>query len=198
MSDKIEKLIKQYLEDSSGRVSGRREDLNYPSSADLNRYLQDELEGPELERMLVFLRGSVEGQALVTRARRLMESESGWENEKVAPESLSRAKSLMRGPSQSTQCPHCGKSITPFKRSLGPQKWTNLAWFLLALGGFLLSFVFRHYFIQFLVVTVLAGVKAIVEMRATRTQILIYKALTEDTAHGHSRLHEVKNRDGGI
>ena len=190
MPDKIEQLIKQYLESSSGALSGQRENVNYPGITDLYRYLNDELAGGELERMLAFLRDNEEGQTLVRNARRLMQSEGGWENETIHPDDLRRARSLMSGPSKNALCPHCGKPITAVKKPLSAQRWTNLAWLTLAVGAFALSFVFRRTFMQFLVVTVLAGVKGLVEMRATKTQILIYKALSEEHDSQQHRLHQ--------
>ena len=163
--------------------------MNYPTSSDLYQYLNDELSGAELERMLIYLRDNAEGQALVSRARRLMKSEGGWENEKPEVLSIDRARSLMPDHTQKARCPHCGKPITPFKRPLGSQRWMNLAWMLVALASFALSFVFRRYFMQFLAVTVLAGVQGLVELRATKTQILIYKALQKEDSgkiHQHS------------
>ena len=194
MADKMEQLIKQYLETSSQAVSGKREEVAYPSSSELYRYLNDELAGAELERMLAFLRHDEEGQILVKNARRLMQSKGGWETEPVPSAELHRAKSLMKAPSKSALCPHCGKPITAFKKPLSAQRWLNLAWMALALGAFALSFVFRRYFMQFLALTVLAGVKALLEMRATKTQILIYKALSEDDDSQQHRLHQHSSR----
>ena len=189
MPDKIDELIKQYLESSAGSTTGKRGNVNYPTSSDLYQYLNDELTGAELERMLVFLKTSPEAQALVIRARRLMKRDGGWENEKVASRDIDRARSLMGGGSKKAACPHCGKPITAFKKPLNSQKWTNLAWVLAAAASFALSFVFRRYFMQFLVVTVLAGVKALVELRATKTQILIYKSLSNEDK-SQQRLHQ--------
>ena len=194
MADNIEQLLKQYLERSAGAVSERRENVNYPDTGDLYRYLNDELTGTELERMLAFLRDNEEGQTLVKNARRLMQSDGGWENENLDPKDIHRAGSLMSGTSQSALCPHCGKPVTSFKKPLSAQRWANLAWLALALAAFALSFIFRRYFMQFLVVTVLAGVKALVELRATKTQILIYKALSDEQDSHQQRLHQHSSR----
>ena len=168
--------------------------MNYPTSVDLYRYLSDELEGPELEQMLGFLRHNEEGQELVVRARELMASEGDWMKESVPSDMVAQAKALMAPKNRSAACPHCGKPITPFKKPLSSQKWMNLVWLTLALGSLALSFVFHRYFIQFLVVTSLAGMKAIVEMRATKTQILIYKALNDAEGSDHHRLHQHSSR----
>ena len=91
---------------------------------------------------------------------------------------VERAKALMTG-RPGAACPHCGKPITPFKRPLQNQRLWNALWLLLAAGSFALSFVFRGYFIQWIALAVLFGVKWIVDQKAAKTQVLIYKALQE-------------------
>ena len=195
MADKIELLIKKYLEGQAKQLTGRRENVNYPSSLDLYHYLNEELEGAELERMLGFLKNNEEGQELVIRAREIMQDQDEWEKETVSPDMVKKAKALMSSNTKnSVPCPHCGKPITPFKKPPSSQKWTNFAWLVLAIGSLALSFVFHHYFIQFLVVTALAGMKYIVEMRASKTQILIYKALTGEHGPEQHRLHQHSSR----
>ena len=189
-SDKLEQWIEDYLE---SRPGGQRQNPNAPSSWDLYRYLNDELEGAELERVLAFLKDNAEGQDLVTRARELMQSEGGWENEAVPSESVKKVKALMRG-GKKTSCPHCGGPITPFKKPLKAQAWAVAGWLILATAAFVLSFFVRRYFMQFLAAAVLAGVKAIVELRAAKTQILIYKALSDTTGGTEHRLHHHSTR----
>ena len=99
------------------------------------------------------------------------------EERKEPPRSaVERAKALMPG-RPGAACPHCGKAITPFKRPLQNQRLWNALWLGLAAGSFALSFVFPRYFIQWVALSVLFGVKWIVDQRAARAQILIYKAL---------------------
>ncbi len=78
-------------------------------------------------------------------------------------------------------CPHCGKKITSFKKPLSRQYLWNALWLVTAAAGLGLSFVFKRYFLQFLVVSLLAGFKWIVDQKAMKTQILIYKALKEES-----------------
>ena len=125
---------------------------------------------------------------------------SGVTNEKVPTALLNRVKKFkLQGPGP--LCPHCGKPITSFKKPLAGQRLWNIAWASSAALSFLLSFLFHRYFFQFVALTVLFGVKWIVDQRATKTQILIYKALQEEAAPS-SRLEkyeeEIKNRDAGI
>jgi hypothetical protein len=77
------------------------------------------------------------------------------------------------------KCPHCGRGITPFKKPVKAQMYWNLLWLIFALVSFSLSFLFKAVFIQFLVLTVIFSLKLMVNQRAMRTQLLIYKALKE-------------------
>ena len=189
MVDKIEALIKKYLENKVNPTGGTREDADYPTPLDLYRYVHQQLIGSEFERMLSFLRHNKDGQELVLRAREIMQDDEEWKKESVRPELIQDAKALMGKKTKEVHCPHCGKKITPFKTPPLSQKWRNLAWLFLAVASLGMSFIFRRYFIQCLVVTTLAGVKCIVEMRATKTQILIYKALSDQDPSEQHRLH---------
>ena len=194
MTDKLEQWLQRYLESRPGSSGTEGGGEDYPSAPELYRYLNDELQGTSLERMLDFLKGNPEGQRLVLRARELMQNDGEWEKETVSPETVSGAKSLMGVSGRSLACPHCGKRVTPFKKPLKEQRAVAALFGALALASFGLSFVFRHYFMQFLAVTVLAGIKAIVEMRAVKTQILIYKALSDTPEGREHRLHEHSSR----
>ena len=88
------------------------------------------------------------------------------------------------------QCPYCRKPITPFKRPLKTQNLINLLWLALSAVSFLCSFVARGYFFQCLALALFFGIKWAVDQKATKTQILIYKALKDDeTATHHRDLH---------
>lgn len=190
--DKIDALIKDYLKRRS--VPGRRESPAYPDAGVLYAYLADELKGGELERFVELLKNDAETQSLVSRARELFEASGGWEGEKVPSELVQRAQGLMKPKGPSGSCPHCGKPITPFKKPLSAQRWIGAAWLLLAAAAFGLSFVFRFYFMQCLAVALLAGIKGVLEMRAMKTQILIYKALSDDAGSEQGRLHRHSSR----
>ena len=193
MTDKLEQWLQRYLESRPGsfRAAGGED---YPSALELYRYLNDELQGTSLERMLDFLKGNPEGQRLVLRARELMQDNSGWEKENVPTALLGQAKSLTGASGRSLVCPHCGKRVTPFKKPLKEQTAVAACFGALALGSLGLSFIFHHIYMQFLAVSVLAGIKAIVEMRVAKTQILIYKALSDGSGDREHRLHEHSSR----
>ena len=98
---------------------------------------------------------------------------------KVPQHALRGAKNLM-GAQRSVACPHCGKAITPFKKPVSAQALWNGLWLLGMVVSFSLSFVFPRFFLQFLAAALLFGVKWIVDQKATRPQILIYKALLKE------------------
>lgn len=185
--DKIELLLNKYLRDKSLLTGGQARGA-VPDAEDFALYCQDRLEGEALERMRGYLVANRWAQDMVLEMRRLTDEEL---LEKEIPGGLAeKAKRLVKGPAQSAPCPHCGKPITPFRRPITRQKWINLFWLLLMIGSFALSFVFRRYFMQFLVVTVLTGFRWIVEMRASKTQIMIYRALSDDSGSERHRLHQ--------
>ena len=106
---------------------------------------------------------------------------------------VQKAKDLVPGKrSGSVRCPHCGEAITPFKKP--PSSDWNLLWAVAGALAFGLSFVFPDYFYQCLTVTALCGVKWIVERRAKKTQILVYKALSEGEGTGQGGLHRHTSR----
>ena len=112
------------------------------------------------------------------------------ETRPVPPGLVQKAKDLMGASSPSAACPHCGKPITPFKKPPRAQKW-NALWLGTAVLAFALSFVFPLYFMQFLAAALFCGFKWAIERRALKTQILIYKALSETE---HHRLHQHSSR----
>jgi hypothetical protein len=192
MMDNVELLLKKYLRERNSSASGRGSSGDVPEMEDFVLYCQDRLEGAALERVQRCLVANRWAQELVLEAKRLMEEK--LPDQKVPSDLVENAKALMKDPARTAPCPHCGKSITPFKRSAKTQKWTNLLWLLLMAGSFALSFIFRKYFMQFLVVTALAGVKWIVEMRASKTQIMIYRALSDDAGKPAHRLKEFQEK----
>ncbi len=91
------------------------------------------------------------------------------------------------------KCPHCGKPITPFKGGGMSGSWSQL-WLVAAGAVLIASFFLRPYFMQFLVLALLFGFKGIVDQRARKTQILIYKALSEEEGGMRHRLHQHTTR----
>lgn len=184
--------LKAYLERERALLGGGRRPGAYPDTGELVQFLNNKLKGAELDRMLEHLRVSPEDRALIEKARLLTEAESASAQGEVPRALVARAKGLVKPVSKgASSCPHCGKAITPFKGPLAAQKLKNAAWLVGAVVSFGLSFKYPHYFVQFLVVTLLFGVKFIVDQKATKTQILIYKALESDNK---AHLHEHRSR----
>lgn len=116
------------------------------------------------------------------------------ETRRVPPELVQKAKDLVPGGRPGAmQCPHCGKPIAaPKKPSTGD--W-NLVWLAASAGAFGLSFALPDYFYQCLAAALLCGFKWIIERRARKTQILIYKALSGEAGEGSAhRLHRHTTR----
>lgn len=187
--DKTETMLKEYLEKERSRTGLGRRPGAYPEAHDLAAFIEDKLKGAELERMLDHLRDHRQDAELVLAARRLMAGSSESEGTQVPAEFVARAKSLM--PGRTAACPHCGKPITPFKKPPARQRWLNALWLAGMTVSFALSFVFPARFYQCLAAALLFGIKWIVDQKATRTQILIYKAL-EDGEKSH--LHRGDSR----
>ena len=191
--ERTDEWIRDYLKEKRLQKLGGREKPGWPDADDFYRYLTEELRGGELERMLGYLAANAWAQELVIEAR---EQWARGASEKKAPEDLVRAaKSLIGALGRpagrnipAAPCPHCGKLITPFKKPPEALRW-NALWLAGAVASFALSFVFKKYFIQWLVVTLVCAFRWTLERRALKTQILIYKALSDterDRLHQHS------------
>ena len=101
------------------------------------------------------------------------------ENENVPQDLLAKAKAIFPGRAERLSCPHCGKGITPFKDPLTKQKRKNALWMFLAVASFGGSFLAPRYFFQFLAAFLFFSFRWIVDQRATKTQIFVYKTLTD-------------------
>ena len=185
--DKIDLALKDFLE--KGKFVKTRTTLSAetPSAEDLCRFIRDELDSAELERMLSYLKTHPEDQALVTQARGLLSRLEEADSEEAPAAAVRRAQNLM-GQTPALKCPHCGKPITPFKQPLKRQWLWNGLWLALAILSFALSFFIPRYFFQYLAVALLFGIKWIVDQRAQKTKILIYKALQQEERESLHRL----------
>lgn len=178
--------IKAFLEKERARLGGARRPGAYPDTGDIVRFLNDELKGAELETMLDHLKESPEDRRLVEEARLLLDPQNRAEGVEMPQAVVEMAKKLVK-PAKTAECPHCGKPITPFRGPLGTQHFRNVALAIGAVLSFALSFAYPRYYMQFLLVTLLFGVKFIVDRKALKTQILIYKALeNEHKSHLHN------------
>ena len=183
--DSIELEIKKYF--SAKRAAGK-EDLPCPSAEEFYLFLTDRLEGHRLEGMLDHLRKHPEDRKIIEEARQMLEEEKSGSWAAVPGQTIQKAKDLL-GQKKNIACPHCGKAITPFKPALGSQTARGFAWLGLAALSFALSFSAHRYFLQFIALGVFFGIKWALDQRATRTQILIYKALKENEEHDPTHSH---------
>lgn len=68
------------------------------------------------------------------------------------------------------------ESVKTFKKGkAGIMKKINI-YLILAIISFILSFIFRDYFLQFLTATILLGIKWIADAKSTKMLIMVYEA----------------------
>ncbi len=185
--DKIDLALKDFLEKGKFVKTRTTVSSGYPSTEELYRFIHDELETAELERMMDYLKTHPEDHELVAQARGLISRLQEADSEKAPAASIRRAQGLM-GCVPTLKCPHCGKPITPFKQPLKRQWFWNSLWLALAILSFALSFFVPRYFFQCLAAALLFGIQWIVGQRAQKTQILIYKALQQEERESLHRL----------
>ena len=195
--DALEKEIHRYFAVRRLKTLGTRSSAGYPSEEDFCRFLTGAAPAEEEARMLEHLKHHAEDEIFVAGTRGLLENLGESEKEAVPAELLRRASALAPKTAP-LSCPHCRRAITPFKRPVAHQKVLNALWLLAGAGFFTNSFFMPRYFIQWTVLGALCAMKWIVDTKATKTQILVYKALSEESVGGRVEMAEKKNRDGGI
>ncbi len=168
--DKLDTIIKDYLEEKRRPMLGQRPVTGYPTTEDLYRFIAEDLRGEELRRMLDHLTRSAEDTELVRGARALLGKTQEAQRVEVPAELVRRAKALF---------PDKPKATGPGSR--------RYLWLGLAVAAFALSFVWPRYFFQCLVLTLLFGAKWIADERAAKTQVLIFKALRQDEEPSDSK-----------
>ena len=188
--DNLELEIKKYFlsKNSPSADTQRRWDA-FPTEKDFYLYLTDQLGETDEKRMLEHLKNNTEDRALVLKARELFFKASEAQSQVVPASSLEKVKALIPGRIQAL-CPHCHQAITPFKKPLSKQKAFNLLFLVLAGVFFGGSFLFPRFFIQWVALGTLCAIKWIVDQKSTKTQIMIYKALTEELDRGSNRIGE--------
>ena len=66
---------------------------------------------------------------------------------------------------------------------------------ILAIISFILSFVFQHYFVQFLTATLLLGIKWISDAKSTKMLVMIYEAWKKGGEKEASRILSSLDKD---
>lgn len=80
------------------------------------------------------------------------------------------------------------------KREARAMKKINI-YLVLAVVSFILSFVFRQYFVQFLTATLLLGIKWIADAKSTKMLVMIYEAWKKGGDKETSRILSSLDRD---
>ena len=165
-----------------------------PDAENFYEFITGKLEGKALDDFLVYLKSDESAQMIVKKARALATDDDEADKEKVPKAWISGVKNLLpKGPG--IHCPHCGKGITPFKNSRGRRQIINFLWLGTAAASFIASFFYKHYFYQFLALSLFFGIKWIVDQRAASTRTLIYKALkNEESSSNSGDLHKHSSR----
>ena len=167
---------------------GKRSGAEYPATRDFYLYLTDNLSDAGLEKMLDHLKKYPEDQQVIITARGLLARLDEAQREKVPDVLLEKV--LSRIPEKgAVSCPYCQKSITPFKKPLGRQRFFNFLWLGAGILLFAFSFLMKHFFIQWTMLGALCVIKWIVDQKSTKTQIMIYKALSEEDNSKTRHLH---------
>lgn len=176
--DELDRLFQRHL-GPSGAARGPLTD------EDVRLFVENKLEGARLESVLERLAQNPDDREWVLAVRRRLAESAQIQSERVGEGLVRAASGNPISRLGSASCPHCGKAITPFKKSPDRQKLLLGLWAAIGLSAFVLSFMFPRYFLQCLTVTVLAGCKWIVDQRALKAQILVYRALSGAPEHGH-------------
>ena len=191
--DSIDKEIRELISrqrQASG--PGKRALPDYPTERDFYLLVTGSLPEPELKKMLAHLGSHPQDQALVVTIRGLLARMAEAEKQAVPEDLLGAARSRIPQ-KEGLSCPYCQKPITPFKKPLGKQKLFNFLWLAAGLFFLGLSFWARHFFVQWSILGGLCLIQWIVDRKATKTQILIYKALSEDAGEKTRHLHRAES-----
>ena len=192
--DLLDKQIKDYLKKEIAMLQKSGTRVISPDAEDFYEFITEKLEGKALDDFMDYLSKDEYAQTIVRKARALAANEHESDGEKVPDHWFKDAKNLLpKGPG--IHCPHCGKGITPFKSPAGRQQIINFLWLGAAAASFIASFFYKHYFYQFLALSLFFGIKWAIDQKAARAQILIYKALKEEGSSDDSRdLHKHSSR----
>ncbi len=88
-----------------------------------------------------------------------------------------------------------GESVETFKkRKAKPMKKINI-YLILAIISFILSFVVREFFLQFLTATLILGLKWVSDAKSTKMLVMIYEAWKKGGEKEASRILSTLDRD---
>ncbi len=144
-----------------------------PSEEMWQRFFDNDLTEGESEQMSAYLLQDKDAREFALKTRKILE-ESGSASMRAPKEWVTAAKKMA-----------ATKDLKPKKRNL------YLVWYGVAAVAFCMSFLMPRYYMQYLVLTVLAGIKAIADQRQAKMQILIYQALESGKEINSDRLKEM-------
>lgn len=168
-----DKWIKEVLKPAASAVEAQE-----IATEDLVRYVEGRLTEEEERELLERLNADRPLQDLILSLREGASTGAG--QAQVPVDWTRRAQALAAAAPDGLECPHCHRQISAARGAvLKRRKWMTYAW----LGGCLLSFAASfwvpRYFVQWTVLAALLGLKWILDVRAVRSQVLIYRALRE-------------------
>lgn len=151
------------------------------ATEDLVRYVEGRMGEEEERALLERLNADRSLQDLILSLRADTPSEAG--QVPVPADWTLKARALAAGTSQGLECPHCHRQISAAQGTvLKRRKWMTYVWLGACLLSFAASLWVPRYFVQWTVLAALLGLKWILDARTVRSQILIYRALSEGGA----------------
>ncbi len=169
--DNIDKLLKNYMTNKNS--SGASRDVFVPDEALWHRFFDHSLTDDESDQMSAYLLRDKDAREFALKTRKIL-GESGSVATQAPKDWVVAAKKAATA-----------KAMKPKKKNL------YLVWYGVAVVAFCLSFLVPRYYMQFLVLTALAGIKAIADQRQAKMQILIYQALESGKEINSDRLKDM-------
>jgi hypothetical protein len=169
--DNIDKLLNDYM--TNKPKAGVSRGVFEPSEGLWQRFFDNSLTEGESEQMSAFLLQDKDAREFALKTRKIL-AESAAVSSQAPKEWVAAAKNMATS-----------KALRPKKRHL------YLIWYGVAAAAFCMSFLMPRYYMQYLVLTLLAGIKAIADQRQAKMQILIYQALESGKEIDSDRLREM-------
>lgn len=149
----LDDLIREHL--TRKAPLGRRS-AGFPSTEEYHAFVTGEMKGEALERMLAYLREHPEERDFIASARGAVGNLERRDLPRPPARWIRDARRLASKPAASAP--------------------KAAVWGLLALGAFALSFAFPRFFIQFLALAVVMGLRWAFEALPRRTQIFVQRS----------------------
>ncbi len=151
--DIFEHILKKHLKGNMPNNMAEAPLQNCLSELELSDYLENKLNPEKEDRLLEHITDCAHCLSLLEIAQRTKDHAT---SEMPSQDMIQRAKDIMQKRT---------------KRRISHYKWQ-----ILSAISFLLSFIFRRYFVQFLALAVIFSIKWIFDSGSTRTLIMIYEA----------------------